>query len=92
MSNTWKLSNYLFSWFWKKRGKYILLGGIACGALELLRAAWAPNIRNMDFFYTPKSFRSYDIVIGQSFLGLIFSVSFLLLLLALFRQISVFEK
>ncbi len=63
MSNTWKLSNYLFSWFWKKRGKYILLGGIACGALELLRAAWAPNIRNMDFFYTPKSFRSYDIVI-----------------------------
>ncbi len=92
MSNTWKLSNYLFSWFWKKRGKYILLGGIACGALELLRAAWAPNIRNMDFFYTPKSFRSYDIVIGQSFLGLIFSVSFILLLLALFRQISGFEK
>ena len=92
MSNTWKLSNYLFSWFWKKRGKYILLGGIACGALELLRAAWAPNIRNMDSFYTPKSFRSYDIVIGQSFLGLIFSVSFILLLLALFRQISGFEK
>lgn len=92
MNNTWKLSNYLFSWFWKKRGKYIILGGMACSALELLRAAWAPNLRDMDYFYTPKSFRSYDMVIDQSFFGLIFTVSFLLLLLALFRQISDFEK
>lgn len=91
MKNIWKLSNYFFSWFWKKRGKYIILGSLLLGVCELLRASWAPALQKMDYEHYPKSFRSYDMVLDGSFLSLIFSISFLLLLFAIFEQIRSFE-
>lgn len=91
MNNIWKLSNYLFYWFWKKRGKYLIPGSLFFGALALLHSSWAPVLREMDYEHYPKSFRSYDMVLDESFLSLIFSISFLLLLLAIFEQIRSFE-
>lgn len=90
VKNVWKLSNYLFDWYWKKWGKTITIASLCLGILLLIYIAI--SVGNPDSYeYYSTAFRSYDMAVDSSFLPVVFIVGLLMVFIANFVQIKGFS-
>ncbi len=91
MKNIWKLSDYLFFWYWKKWEKYIWIASLILAAITLFYVGMIHVDANVsEYEYFPKCFQTYDMVVDYSFLPIIFILGLLLIFATLFLQIKGF--
>ncbi len=88
MKNTIKLSNYLFHWFFRKSGRYIM--GISLGIASLLILISSSLSGNNAYQHIAKEFRTYDMVIDYSGAGIVFFLGLVTLFITLFIQMNGF--
>lgn len=89
MKHVWKLSDYLFGWYWKKWGKVITIVSLCLGALLLAFSA-LPSGDPDSLEYYSMAFRSYDMILDGSFLPIVFALGLLLIFLLQFVQMKGF--
>jgi len=88
MKNTLKLSNYLFHWYFRKSGRYILSFSLGIASLLLLiSSSLSPN---NTFQHIAKEFRTFDMVIDYSGTGIVFFLGLVTLFITLFIQMNGF--
>ncbi len=88
MKNTLKLSNYLFVWFFQKSEKFILSISLIVGILLLFAAG---NFsQNNAYEHIAIEFRTYDLVVDYSGVGILFFLGLVTLFVSIFLQINAF--
>lgn len=88
MKNTLKLSNYLFSWFFRKSGRYIL--GFSLGMASLFILISSSLSATNSYQHIAKEFRTFDMVIDYSGAGVVFFLGLVTLFITLFIQMNGF--
>lgn len=88
MKNTLKLSNYLFSWFFRKSGRYIL--GFSLGMASLFILISSSLSATNSYQHIAKEFRTFDMVIDYSGAGIVFFLGLVTLFITLFIQMNGF--
>lgn len=88
MKNTLKLSNYLFSWFFRKSGRYIL--GFSLGMASLFILISSSLSATNSYQHIAKEFRTFDMVIDYSGAGIVFFLGLATLFITLFIQMNGF--
>lgn len=86
MRNTLTLSNYIFGWYMKKFGTWIL--AISAVAAIVLLAVYPGS--NSGYAHIAIEFRTYDLVVDRSGVFIVFIIGLLLVLQALFLQMNSF--
>lgn len=88
MKNTLKLSNYLFEWFYHKYERFIL--GFSLGiAIILLFVVSSLNSGDLYEHYGIE-FRTYDLVVDYSGVGIVFFLGLIILFASIFIQTNSF--
>ena len=90
MKNTWKLSNYLFDWVWKRGAGILTIGSAALGVLVLLFKAFP--LGNTTGVYYAEAFLPYEAVIDRSLIPIFFSIGIIGLWAALLVQYRALNK
>ena len=88
MKNTLKLSNYLFEWFFHKYERYIVGISLAFAMIMLLVVN---SLNNRDMYkHIAIEFRTYDLIVDYSGIGIVFFLGLTSLFVAIFIQINMF--
>ena len=88
MKNALKLSNYLFGWFFHKNEKFLLGCSLVIGGILVF--ATGRFSRDTIYNHVAIEFRTYDLVVDYSGVGILFFLGLLTLFLLLFLQINAF--
>lgn len=88
MRNTLKLSNYLFGWFFHKSERFIL--GISLAITIILLFVVNSLYSGTSYEHIAIEFRTYDLVVDYSGVGIIFILGLVSLFVSLFIQINGF--
>lgn len=90
MNHTWKLSNHLFHWLMREKGKWTIFTSLGVGLIMMLAQAFPKAVDGNDIEHMPKAFLPYEAVIDNSHVIFVFCMGLIILLVLIARQASAF--
>lgn len=90
MNHTWKLSNHLFCWLMREKGKWTIFTSLGVGLILMLAQAFPKAVDVNDIAHMPKAFLPYEAVVDNSHVIFVFCMGLIVLLVLIARQASAF--
>ncbi|WP_317854682.1 hypothetical protein [Chakrabartyella piscis] len=90
MKQTMTLTNYLFTWFMKQYGKWIVIATAFIGFCMVFGYGM-PKGSGQDMSFFPNAFRTYDQIVDYSMVEFVFAFGLLALLVCAFVQMVSFS-